>query len=258
MVDIIKERLRQKSRTGGYPRGAVTLPEKYRGLPKINPGACVACGDKTCLERCPTDALTFGGGSDATLSLDLGRCIFCAECASACKNKAISFTNDFRLSARNRRDLTISGNELALVKQLDKKMRALFGRSLKLREVSAGGCNACEADTNVLSTLFFDLRPFRHSIRGLTPPCRRPFYHRTRDGEHGAGPEKDLCRNPRTKARHRRRGLRRFRRIIQGPSGNTQWSGFHTPGRSLHSGMPAASAHDPRRTLEAFGKIVAN
>jgi len=160
MVDIIKERLRQKSRTGGYPRGAVTLPEKYRGLPKINPGACVACGDKTCLERCPTDALTFGGGSDATLSLDLGRCIFCAECASACKNKAISFTNDFRLSARNRRDLTISGNELALVKQLDKKMRALFGRSLKLREVSAGGCNACEADTNVLSTLFFDLGRF--------------------------------------------------------------------------------------------------
>ncbi|MDD4892111.1 MAG: 4Fe-4S dicluster domain-containing protein, partial [Phycisphaerae bacterium] len=29
----------------------------------------------------------------------------------------------------------------------------LFRRSLKLRQVSAGGCNACEADCNVLSTL---------------------------------------------------------------------------------------------------------
>ena len=39
-------------------------------------------------------------------------------------------------------------------------MLKLFGRSLKLREVSAGGCNACEADTNVLNTLVFDLGRF--------------------------------------------------------------------------------------------------
>jgi Ni,Fe-hydrogenase III small subunit len=39
-------------------------------------------------------------------------------------------------------------------------MLKLFGRSLKLREVSAGGCNACEADTNVLSTVGFDLGRF--------------------------------------------------------------------------------------------------
>jgi len=39
-------------------------------------------------------------------------------------------------------------------------MLKLFGCSLKLREVSAGGCNACEADTNVLSTVGFDLGRF--------------------------------------------------------------------------------------------------
>ena len=43
---------------------------------------------------------------------------------------------------------------------MKKKCLKLFGRSLKLREVSAGGCNACEADTNVLNTLFFDLGRF--------------------------------------------------------------------------------------------------
>jgi len=36
----------------------------------------------------------------------------------------------------------------------------IFGRSLKLRQVSAGGCNACEADSNVLGTLAWDMGRF--------------------------------------------------------------------------------------------------
>ena len=36
----------------------------------------------------------------------------------------------------------------------------LFSRSLKLRQVSAGGCNACEADTNVLGTPAWDMGRF--------------------------------------------------------------------------------------------------
>ena len=39
-------------------------------------------------------------------------------------------------------------------------MKRLFGRSLKLRQVSAGGCNGCEADVNVLGTLAWDLGRF--------------------------------------------------------------------------------------------------
>ena len=41
-----------------------------------------------------------------------------------------------------------------------RQVRNLLGRSLKLRQVSAGGCNACEADTNVLNTLAWDLGRF--------------------------------------------------------------------------------------------------
>jgi len=43
---------------------------------------------------------------------------------------------------------------------LDDKARRLFGRSLKFRQVSTGGCNACEADVNVLNTVVFDLGRF--------------------------------------------------------------------------------------------------
>jgi Ni,Fe-hydrogenase III small subunit len=47
-----------------------------------------------------------------------------------------------------------------MAQALDEKARRLFGRSLHLRQVSAGGCGACEADTNVLNTLAFDLGRF--------------------------------------------------------------------------------------------------
>jgi Ni,Fe-hydrogenase III small subunit len=43
---------------------------------------------------------------------------------------------------------------------LDEKLRRLFGRSLRLRQVSAGGCNGCEADVNVLGTIGWDLGRF--------------------------------------------------------------------------------------------------
>lgn len=40
------------------------------------------------------------------------------------------------------------------------KRKGIFGHSFKLRQVSAGGCNACEADCNVLGTLVYDLGRF--------------------------------------------------------------------------------------------------
>jgi len=49
---------------------------------------------------------------------------------------------------------------LEKVRALDGEMKKLFGRSLKLRQVSAGGCNACEADVNVLGTPAWDLGRF--------------------------------------------------------------------------------------------------
>jgi Ni,Fe-hydrogenase III small subunit len=56
--------------------------------------------------------------------------------------------------------LLYDGQIYQLAKVVDKKIKKMFGRSLKLRQVSAAGCNACEADTNVLNTLVFDLGRF--------------------------------------------------------------------------------------------------
>jgi Ni,Fe-hydrogenase III small subunit len=106
---------------------------------------------------CPTDAIE----KDARgLRLDLGRCLFCTDCTQACPENAIRFTQDFRLATRARADLVVTGDAFRVAQALDEQTRRLFGRSLKLRQVSAGGCNACEADVNVLNTVVFDLGRF--------------------------------------------------------------------------------------------------
>jgi len=64
------------------------------------------------------------------------------------------------MAARKRADLVLETGLPVLAAALQENVRRLYGRSLRLRQVSAGGCNACEADVNVLSTIVFDLGRF--------------------------------------------------------------------------------------------------
>jgi Ni,Fe-hydrogenase III small subunit len=79
----------------------------------------------------------------------------------ACPEEAIAYSGDYRLAVLNRQDLVVDeGEALRLATALEERLRRLFGRSLRLRQVSAGGCNACEADVNVLNTIGWDLSRF--------------------------------------------------------------------------------------------------
>jgi len=94
------------------------------------------------------------------LRVDLGACLFCGACEAACPKGALHFTTDHRLAAREREALVVSSDEMKLANALDEKARALFGRSLKLRQVSAGGCNGCEAELVATGNVVFDLGRF--------------------------------------------------------------------------------------------------
>jgi Ni,Fe-hydrogenase III small subunit/Pyruvate/2-oxoacid:ferredoxin oxidoreductase delta subunit len=157
MLGIIKTRIKQGHRTAKYPKEAPTLPERFKGLPRIDSSKCGA-GCRACAESCPVKAIDLG---PAGSSMDMGKCIFCDVCRKACPAKAIDFTLEHSLSARNRQDLIITGTAVfRKADPLEKSRLSLFGRSIRLRQVSAGGCGACEADINVLNTLVFDLSRF--------------------------------------------------------------------------------------------------
>jgi Ni,Fe-hydrogenase III small subunit/NAD-dependent dihydropyrimidine dehydrogenase PreA subunit len=161
VIDTLSHRLRRGCETMAYPDGpAPALPDRHGGALRVEAAKCVE-GCRACLPVCPTEAITRPEGQP--VALDLGRCIFCAECVLACPPKAITQTGDHRMAARSRADLVLGQpglEQVRLAAALDDKLRRLFGRSLRLRQVSAGGCNACESDTNVLGTIGWDLGRF--------------------------------------------------------------------------------------------------
>ncbi len=161
VLDTIVHRLKRGCETMAYPdRPAPALPDRHGGALRVEATKC-ADGCAACLPVCPTQAITREPGQP--VALDLGRCLFCAECVAACPTSAIVQTRDHRMAVRRREDLILGApgaEELRLAEALGEKLRKLLGRSLKLRQVSAGGCNACEADINVLGTIGWDLGRF--------------------------------------------------------------------------------------------------
>jgi Ni,Fe-hydrogenase III small subunit/NAD-dependent dihydropyrimidine dehydrogenase PreA subunit len=156
VLQVSLARLHQGHRTSAYPAQEPALPDRFRGLPVVDASKCPD-GCRACADACPTGAISI---TEQGPRLDLGRCLFCTDCVEACPEGAIRYTQDYRLATRTREALVLQGQDLERARALDEKSRRLFGRSLKLRQVSAGGCNACEADLNVLGTVVFDLGRF--------------------------------------------------------------------------------------------------
>ncbi len=154
---ILSTRLRLGHQTIAYPEGPARFPERFRGRPELDPGSCRA-GCEECERACPTDAIT--RPAPGRVALDTGACVFCGRCEEACADRAIVFTRDYRLSMRRREELVVTGDAPQLAAAVEAKARRLFGRSLKLRQVSAGGCNGCEAELNAAGNIQFDLSRF--------------------------------------------------------------------------------------------------
>lgn len=104
---------------------------------------------------CPTGAIKSGEPYNGGC-LDLSKCIFCSECERVCSN--IHFTNNYKTASTSREALILPNDSKAV--ESNKRIKKILGRSLKLRQVSAGGCNACEMELNAASNANFDIGRF--------------------------------------------------------------------------------------------------
>ncbi len=157
MLNLIKLRKRHGSQAIAEVKNA-TVIETHRGFPVIDETRYNGDWQKVAAV-CPTKAI-----GREPLSIDLGKCIFCGECERVSKG-AIHFSSDHRIATTNCNRLIVrSGgvyaNYLQYAIEARREFHRLFGRSLKLRHVSAGGCNGCEMELAACGNVNFDMSRF--------------------------------------------------------------------------------------------------
>lgn len=158
MLKLLRERLRQGTKTLAWPKGEAVLPAGYRGRPELVAGFASAEWERWAAAS-PTGAI---GVDELGPFLDLGKCLFSDDLQPAVDAGAIRWTRDHRLAVRRRADLILrpGESELRLAEPLEPQLRRTFRKSLRIRQVCAGGSGADEAEVNVLGTVVFDLARF--------------------------------------------------------------------------------------------------
>ena len=142
----------------------VTLTEEFRGRPELTETDNMA-DVEAAAKICPTGAI-----STVPFSLDLGRCMFCGECA-LCAPKNIRFTNDYKIGSTSREALIVKpGAERVEFhhENVRKEIPELFGKALKLRQVSAGGDASVEMELNATGNVNFDFG--RYGVEFVASP----------------------------------------------------------------------------------------
>ncbi len=139
------------------------IPEPYTGCPVITPGVPARLMARL-TATCPTGAILPDPRTPHEApAIDLGRCLFCRECARIAPAH-IRFSNNFRMAASHRADLIVTARSEGFVpfhqKSVNPLIPTLFRQALKLREVSAGGDNSCEMELNASMNVNFDLQRF--------------------------------------------------------------------------------------------------
>jgi len=165
-----------------YPRLAQDYPRKpldsslFIGRPEIDLGKCTGCGE--CVNRCPSRAIVLDKKENG-IGINYDECIFCTLCEEICPVGAVKMTNKFELAEKDRKLLrkspiiieerNISDKSYEVIcSELSLNIKKTFGRSLQIREVDSGSCNACDSEINALNNPFNDIE--RLGIKFVASP----------------------------------------------------------------------------------------
>ena len=147
MINILKKIISTGMVTENYDMGEI--PNRFRGRVIIGDQECVECQE--CINLCPTKAIRSIKGS---IHIDHNSCIFCGRCVKQCEKQQLQHTNQYQLA-------TLAGslgdNTGELIKR---KIRSILGRSLHIRHVDVGSCNACDFEMSALSNPIYDIQQY--------------------------------------------------------------------------------------------------
>ena len=171
MFKILQKTLRAGTVTNAYPKTAAKLAEGYRGLPEFDFAQWRDA--RPAAEACPAGAIgVCDSGRSRTVTVDYGRCIFCGECAGGAVRTGRKFeaaaaargdlviSAEYALDAEGRHERLIGASVPEVGRKLEGEIRRILGRSLAIREVDAGSCNACELEIIALNNPVHDIERF--------------------------------------------------------------------------------------------------
>ena len=157
MFEFWRTLLGERRQTSSFPSGETPFPERFRGRPRVGCAGNSSDVDDF-VRRVPSGAMH--RGRLGLPILDVGACLFSPEEAVDAAGCRSDFTQDIRMATRTRDALVTASGELELARGLERRMRSLLGRSLRLRSVVAGSCGGCEAELVALSNVVFDMARF--------------------------------------------------------------------------------------------------
>jgi Ni,Fe-hydrogenase III small subunit len=164
MLTALLNSLRTGVVTIRYPAEPAQPPARFRGAPQVRPGAVLAALPPASI--CPSGAIA---SAPSSYAIDRARCLYCGRCAEASLDGAIELGRQVELGARKRESLVLevesdaAGRAVAPpapppAEQVAKTIRRTLGRSLQLRHLDSGSCNACDWELAALLNPVYDVR----------------------------------------------------------------------------------------------------
>jgi Ni,Fe-hydrogenase III small subunit/Pyruvate/2-oxoacid:ferredoxin oxidoreductase delta subunit len=147
MLRILQKIMQQGTVTEDYFMSAV--PARFRGQLEVRDQRCKDC--QKCIDICPTQAIRM---KKSKLAIDHDACIFCGACVDFCEKNSLRHSLGYEYAHLQGQLAESGGDELAI------KIRRTLGRSLAIRHVDAGSCNACDFEMSALLNPVYDITQY--------------------------------------------------------------------------------------------------